>query len=116
MSMICDHATKCGDKANGCCVISRPHVCEECHPVDSVSSFCYIVERYVRCTPIHRPRSYDADGRAARREAIRLARLALGKVRLKQAEPMLGHGYAVGIMDASLEILRVMREARKGAK
>jgi hypothetical protein len=110
MSMICDHATKCGDKANGCCVISRPHVCKDCHPEDGGLTFCYIAERYVRCIPDRKPRSYDAEGRAARLECIRYLRNTRA---LAQRHPT---QYMKGVRAAYEDILEVMRDARKGEK
>jgi len=104
--MICDHVTKCGDKANGCCVISRPHVCTDCHPEDGGPTFCYIAERYVSCIP--EPRSYDAEGRAARLKCIRFLRgTRLMRVHEYQREAM--RVFAKGI-------LKAMRDARKEEK
>jgi hypothetical protein len=106
--MICDHATKCGDKANGCCVISRPHVCKDCHPQDGGLTFCYIAERYVRCIPHH---DYDAEGRAARFQAVRFLRRTR-----TWTEPPWRHPHMNGLREAYRDILRAMRDARKGAK
>jgi hypothetical protein len=100
--MICDHATKCSDKANGCCVISRPHVCKDCHPEDGGPTFCYIAERYVRCIP---HRNYDAEGRAARLECI-------NTVRRYSSD----NDFMSGARKMCLAILKAMRNARKGAK
>jgi len=108
--MICDHATKCGEKANGCCVISRPHVCKDCHPQDDGLAFCYIAERYVRCIPDSKPRSYDAEGRAARFQAIRFLR------RTRTYTEHWRHPYINGLREAYRDILMTMRDARKGAK
>ena len=114
--MICDHAKSCGDKANGCCVISRPHVCKDCHPEYGGPTFCYIAERYVRCIPDRKPRSYDAEGRAARLECIRLIRL------IRRDYPSMAIRVSNmaftdhGVIMATKSILRAMRDARKGAK
>jgi hypothetical protein len=116
MSMICDHAAKCGDKASGCCVISRPHVCKDCHPEDGGLTFCYIAERYVRCIP---HRDYDAEGRAARLECIRqILRIRRDRrdypsMAIRVSNMALTYQ---GVMMATKSILRAMREARKEAK
>jgi len=107
MSMICDNAKSCGDKANGGCVISRPHACKDCHPEaeDGGPTFCYIAERYVRCIPDRKPRSYDADGRAARLECINTVRRYSSH-----------NDFMSGARKMCLAILKTMRDARKGAK
>ena len=107
MSMICDNAKSCGDKASGCCVISRPHVCKDCHPEDGGPTFCYIAERYVRCIPHH---DYDAEGRAARLRAVRFLRI-MGMMAYESPNP-----YMKGLCEGYKDILATMRDARKGAQ
>jgi hypothetical protein len=111
--MICDHAAKCGDNGKGC-PAHKPHTCARSHikPV-----YCRVVDSNVVCVKcnVRKPRSYDAEGRAARREAVRLARLANRQLRSSNENRKIS-AYWLGINDASLEILRAMREARKGEK
>ena len=109
MSKICDNAKSC----NGCCVISQPHVCKDCHPEDGGPTFCFIAERYVRCIP---NRNYDAEGRAARRYAVRLARIASRHIRTISPEREISITYARGVRETAMAILAVMRDARKGEK
>jgi len=55
-------------------------------------------------------RSYDAEGRAARFQAIRFLR------RMRTCTERWRHPYVKGLREAYRDILMTMREARKGAK
>ncbi len=106
MSMICDHATqRCIGYG---CDRAYPHVCAKRHPAEKNIVVCERAGAYVRCIPIRKTRSYDAEGRAARRTAIRVLR--------RTRTDRHSFGYSAGLRDAYGHILKVMRDARKGAK
>jgi hypothetical protein len=106
MSMICNNATQhCIGHG---CDRAYPHVCAKRHPAEKDIVVCELAGAYVRCIPIRKPRSYDAEGRAARLEAI----VILRRTRTDKHS----FGYSAGLRDAYKHILRAMRDARKGAK
>jgi hypothetical protein len=106
MSMICDNATQhCIGHG---CDRAYPHVCATRHPAEKDTAVCERAGAYVRCIPNRKPRSYDAEGRAARLKCIRflrVTRLMTANEYQREAMRVLAKG-----------ILQAMREARKGAK
>jgi hypothetical protein len=101
--MICNSVRKCGITDKETCYVCAPH-----DPCKSTGlSMCWRINGLVRCIP---HRSYDAEGRAARLQAIRFLRRSRTwtyKLRLPRMN---------GLRAAYRDILLTMRDARKGAK
>jgi hypothetical protein len=110
--MICDHAEKCGRLGRGAvCLALVDHKCE-LHGGNN-EWYCSVIDANVRCIP---HRNCDAEGRAARMEAVRLVRAASKQLKWATTNRALWKDamFAKGIRDSALSILRAMREARKG--